>query len=38
MPGKGFFQLAESLGFDTENRREFWEAERDKVYQAHSQR
>ena len=33
IPGRGFFNLAKSLGYDMKNRREFWKTERDKVYE-----
>jgi hypothetical protein len=31
-PGKGFYELAESLGFDISNREAFWIAELNKVW------
>ena len=36
MPGPGFFQLARSLGHDTNDREAFWIGELEKVYGAWS--
>jgi hypothetical protein len=31
-PGQGFYELAESLGFDVSDREEFWIAELNRVF------
>jgi hypothetical protein len=38
MPGDGYFLVAEGLGRDTAERREFWEREVDRVFAAFAER
>jgi hypothetical protein len=35
-PGKGFYELADSLGFDTSDRQVFWIAELNRVFDFYS--